>query len=71
MIRVEGAGTFALEVKGNETRVSPTDDAPALRLEEKQAAALFFSPLSLLSVRDPLLRCWLPLPLDIPVADHF
>ena len=71
VIRVEGAGTWALEVTDSQTQVSPADDAPMLSLSEKQAAALFFSPLSLLSVRDPLLRCWLPLPLDIPVADQF
>ena len=71
MIRIEGAGTWALEVTSEGTRVSPTEDAPMLSLPEKQAAALFFSPLSLLSVRDPLLRCWLPLPLDIPIADQF
>ena len=71
VIRVEGAGTWALEVCPDKARVSPTDGAPLLSLSEMQAAALFFSPLSLLSIRDPLLRCWLPLPLDIPVADHF
>ena len=71
VIQVEGAGTWALEVTGEKARVSPTDGAPSLRLTEMQAAALFFSPLSMLTVRDPLLRCWLPLPLDIPVADHF
>ena len=71
VIRVEGAGTWALEVTEGQTRVSSTEDTPALSLSEKQAAALFFSPLSMLTVRDPLLRCWLPLPLEIPVADHF
>ncbi|MBR4540326.1 MAG: GNAT family N-acetyltransferase [Clostridia bacterium] len=71
VIRVEGTGTWALEVTANQTRVSPTDDAPMLSLSEKQATALFFSPLSMLTVRDPLLRCWLPLPLDIPTADQF
>lgn len=71
VIRVEGAGTWALEVTDNQTRVSPTDDTSLLSLSEKQAAALFFSPLSMLTVRDPLLRCWLPLPLNIPTADQF
>ena len=71
VIRVENAGALALEVTGETARVSPTDEEPALCLSEKQAASLFFSPLSLLTVRDPLLRCWLPLPLDIPVADQF
>ncbi len=71
VIRVEGAGTWALEVTDHKALVSPADDAPLLSLSEKQAAALFFSPLALLTVRDPLLRCWLPLPLDIPVADQF
>ncbi len=71
VIRIEGAGTWKLEVTDSQTRVSPTDETPMLSLSEKQAAVLFFSPLSLLAVRDPLLRCWLPLPLDIPVADQF
>ena len=72
VIRVENAGTFALEVRGSETRVSPAGDQPDLCLKEKQAASLFFSPMTLLTIHDdPLLRCWLPLPLDIPVADHF
>ena len=71
VIRVENAGTFALEVRGSETRVSPAGDQPDLCLKEKQAASLFFSPMALVSVRDPLLRCWLPLPMDIPVPDEF
>ncbi len=71
VIRVEGAGTWTMEVNNGEARVCAAQSEPSLCLEEKQAAALFFSPLSLLSLRDPLLRCWLPLPLDIPTADHF
>ncbi len=71
VIRVENTGALALEVRSNETQVSPVDDEPDLCLTEKQAASLFFSPMALLTVRDPLLRCWLPLPLDIPVADQF
>ncbi len=71
VIRVEGNGAWALEVKDGNTAVRPTDGAPGLCLEEKRATALFFSPLSLLSVREALLRAWLPLPLDIPVPDQF
>ena len=71
VIRVENAGTLALEVRDGKTRVSPTEDEPDLSLSEKKAASLFFSPLALVTVRDPLLRCWLPLPLDIPVPDEF
>lgn len=71
VIRVEKAGALALEVRNGKTQVSPTGDEPDLCLSERQAASLFFSPMSLVTVRDPLLRCWLPLPLDIPVADEF
>ena len=71
VMQVEGAGTWALEVTGEKARVYLTDSTSSLHLTEMQAAALFFSPLSRLTVRDPQLRCWLPLPLDIPVADHF
>lgn len=71
VLRVEGAGTWALEVTAAEARAVPAEDAPNLCLSPRQAAALLFSPFSLLTVRDSLLRCWLPLPLDIPVADQF
>ena len=71
VIRVENAGAWALEVRNGKTQVSPSEDEPDLCLTEKQAASLFFSPLALVTVRDPLLRCWLPLPLDIPVPDEF
>lgn len=71
VIGIEGAGALALEVAKEGTRVSPAADAPMLSLSEMQSTALFFSPTSLLTVRDPLLRCWLPLPLDIPIADQF
>lgn len=71
VIAIAGAGTWALEVTAKQAHVAPTDEAPVLCLTEQQAAALFFSPLSLLTLRDPLLRCWLPLPLDIPTADQF
>ena len=71
VIGIEGAGAFSLQAKNGRMTVSSTQDAPDRILEEKQAVALFFSPLPALLTEDPLLRAWLPLCLDIPIPDQF
>ena len=40
-------------------------------MTEKQAVQCFFSSFSALYPSFAPLRPWLPLPIDIPVADHF
>ena len=69
---VEIAGQrLALTVDSSRITVAETDQKPDRVLTEKQAAALFFSPLSALMEGNALLRAWLPLPLGMPPADQF
>ena len=58
-------------MEGGRASVSPSAETPDLVLEEKEAIKALFSPLGLYACGNPLLRAWLPLPLSIPVPDHF
>lgn len=71
VLRVENAGAWALEAKDGGVSVTPTEEGADLQLSEQKAVSLLFSPLTAWLSPDPLLRAWLPLPMDIPVADQF
>lgn len=66
-----GEETLAIEVKDGQVSVSPCA-GPADRICAPLAAiSTLFHPCEAMLEEDPLLRAWLPLPLDFPGADHF
>ena len=70
-VQIENAGTYLLQVKHGAAEVSPSQKQPDATWTELQAMEALFSPLRALSTADPILRAWLPLTLDIPIADQF
>ena len=71
VIRIEDAGTFRVTVTNGKAEVLPCQARPDCIWTETEAAEALFSPLNALYIPDPLLRAWLPLTLDIPIADQF
>ena len=71
ILQVKDTGTWRLAVEGGSASVSPSAETPDLVLEEKEAIKALFTPFGLYACQNPLLRAWLPLPLSIPVPDHF
>ena len=71
VVEIENAGKWEIRVEGKTAAVTETGLAPRLRLNARQAAALFFSPAAALETRDSVIAPWLPLPLDIPIPDEF
>ena len=71
-VEIENAGRVTLAHQaGQASAYFAPDAAPACRMTEKQAVQCFFSSFSALYPSFAPLRPWLPLPIDIPVADHF
>ena len=71
VIQIENAGVFRLKVENGAAEAVPCQLRPDCIWTEAQAVENLFSPLQAQAVRDPVLRSWLPLTLDIPVADQF
>ena len=71
VFEITGAGRWRVEFGPDACSVAPTDAPADDVLTERQAVTFFFSPRTALYQRDALLRCWLPLPIKIPVADQF
>ena len=72
VLEIQNAGRLTLSAHGEHpwARFSPQAE-PVCRLSEKQAVTCFFSSFGALYPPDPALGPWLPLPLDISVADQF
>lgn len=66
-----GQERFALEVKAGQATVAATAEAADKAYSSLEAVSALFSPCAALLETDPLLRDWLPLPLDLNDADHF
>ena len=71
VIKIEGVGTFRLTVQNGRAEVLPCQAPPDFTWTPMEAADTLFSPLNALGVTDPVFRAWLPLTLDIPIADQF
>jgi len=71
VVQIENAGAFRLKVENGNAEALPCQSRPDFVWTETQAAETLFSPLQALAVPDPVLRSWLPLTLDIPIADRF
>ena len=72
VIQIENAGAFRLHVVNGKAEVIPCQLLPGMPVwTEREAMETLFSPLNALNVTDLALRAWLPLTMDIPVADHF
>ncbi len=71
-VEIEHVGRLSLSSKGGlpQAAFDPQSE-PLCVITEKQAITYFFSSFSALYPPHPALRGWLPLPLDIPVADQF
>ena len=72
VLEIQNAGRLTLSAHGEHpwAHFSPQAE-PVCRLSEKQAVTCLFSSFGALYPPDPALSPWLPLPLDIPVADQF
>lgn len=71
VVEIEAAGRYLLKVKDGEVSVAPSDLPPDISLQHNQAVSLLFSPLSLFKSEKELFANWLPLPLNISLADWF
>ena len=71
VLTIEGAGTYRASVKNGYAEVLPCQAQPDFIWTAMEAVDILFSPLNALSIIDPILRAWLPLTLDIPIADQF
>ncbi len=71
VVQIENAGAFRLGVENGNAEALPCQSRPDCIWTETQAAETLFSPLQAQTVPDPVLRSWLPLTLDIPIADRF
>ena len=71
VIKIEGVGTFRLTVQNGRAEVLPCQAPPDFTWTPMEAADTLFSPLNALGVTEPVFRAWLPLTLDIPIADQF
>ena len=66
-----GEEVLAIEVADGRVSVGPTAAPADLLCAPLEAISRLFFPSEALLEEDPLLRAWLPLPLDLPGADHF
>ena len=66
-----GEEVLAIEVADGRVSVGPTAAPADLLCAPLEAISRLFFPGEALLEEDPLLRAWLPLPLDLPGADHF
>lgn len=71
VIAIDSAGTFRVTVTNGKAEVLPCQAQPDFIWTDMEAMETLFSPLNALYIPDPLLRTWLPLTLDIPIADQF
>ncbi len=71
VLAIDGAGIFRVTVTNGKAEVLPCQAQPDCIWTEAEAMETLFSPLDALYITDPLLRSWLPLTLDIPIADRF
>ena len=70
-IAIEKEGTYSISVQNQRCEIRKTEESADLTLSPQEATSLFFSASSYLLCDHPLLRDWLPLPLNIPAADQF
>ena len=70
-LAVQDAGEWTLRVRAGKAQVDPAEGKADACLEEKQAVRLLFSPLGALLPGNKPPCAWLPLPLEIPIADQF
>lgn len=71
VIQIENTGAFRLKSENGRTEVTPCNAEPDYAWTETEAIETLFSPLKAQTVADPTLRAWLPLSLDIAIADQF
>ena len=71
VFELEGEGRFRVSVQAHAVRVTACEDAPQLVMTRQKAVEFFFSPSTALAISSPMLRSWLPLPLDVPAPDAF
>lgn len=69
-VEIENEGRYLLEV-GEEVKVTETEEDPDFTFTHREAVAFFFSPYEWTVTASPLVKSWLPLPLEIRDVDKF
>lgn len=71
VFEIENAGSYVIEAKNGCVSVSETNEEAEVKFTENKAVEFFFSPYTALTVRSPMLKSWLPLPLYLSMVDTF
>ena len=70
IVEIENEGRYLLEVDEG-VKVAETDEDPDFTFTHREAVSFFFSPYEWTITDSPLVKCWLPLPLEIRDVDKF